>query len=683
MTTTPYPGFQPSHTRGEWRLIAIIFGLLIVLILIPLLRWRSHETHRPSLSEIRVVAATTTDPVFREGARDIGPEEEVSLAVALRLEYPGKGSQWLAPVERLELDGVTIDHVKTDSWPETDRSARTFWFTLESPYLGGIIDGDSEKLNVRPFLAPELGHGFMAYGEPESHADDGINLGDTLIPTLAGTTRIYARVEVVTDNGSSRPLFSASSLGPDNIGDPSMVRISRDLENIYPGINSAAGRLFRLPGFEGNPNSGWDATDPCNRLIATSSHTFAAMAVTGHCDGGFPDLRQTGQLTVTDSALQPALQWQRDIQPGDVLKQGNHWLILISDDGNGILDGPDLVAHSWHRPGCLQGYREMTEQTPIARLSDVSIAFPRHGTAQEAVVDRVSLAVNRGERVGLIGASGSGKSLTALALLGLVPPPGAITGGMVEIYGTEILSAPLSETRPLRGGTIAMVFQEAESALNPVLTIGDHLEETIRCHRPDEATRWRPIAVALLKSVDLEPVRTLRSHPHRLSGGQRQRALLAIALAGQPDLLIADEPTSSLDVLSQADILRLLDRLSQNRDEAHPLALLLISHDIGVVSALVDRIIVMLGGMIIEESPIQDFLEQPLHPYSRTLVTTAQGGSLSTTKPNETAPPTEGCPFAPRCPHREPQCLEVRPELVSLGSGLTVRCPIVTHEIRQ
>ncbi len=364
MTTTPYPGFQPSRTRGEWRLIAIIFGLLIILILIPLFMWRNHETHRPSLSEIRVVAATTTDPVFREGPRNVGPEEEVSLAVALRLEYPGKGSQWLAPVDQLELDGIAIDHVKTDSWPETDRSARTFWFTLESPYLGGIIDGDSGKLNVRPFLAPELGQGFMAQGEPESHADDGINLGDTLISTSAGTTRIYARVEVVADNGSSRPLFSGSSLGPDNLGDPAMVRISRDLENTYPGIDPAAGRLFRLPGFERSPDSSWDATDPCNRLIATSSRTFAAMAVTGHCDGGFPDLQQTGQLTVTDSALQPGRQWQRDIQPGDVLKQGNHWLILISDDGNGILDGPDLVAHSWHRPPAILPLDAALEQTP-------------------------------------------------------------------------------------------------------------------------------------------------------------------------------------------------------------------------------------------------------------------------------------------------------------------------------
>jgi ABC-type dipeptide/oligopeptide/nickel transport system ATPase component len=246
-----------------------------------------------------------------------------------------------------------------------------------------------------------------------------------------------------------------------------------------------------------------------------------------------------------------------------------------------------------------------------------------------------------------------------------------------------MVSTPVSETRLLRGGAIAMVFQEAESALNPVLTIGNHLEETIRCHRPDEAAQWRPIAVSLLKSVDLEPVRTLRSHPHRLSGGQRQRALLAIALAGRPDLLIADEPTSSLDVLTQTEILRLLDRLSRKRDEAHPLALLLISHDIGVVSALVDRIIVMLGGMIIEESLIQDFIEQPLHPYSRTLVTTAQAGSPSTTNPKEKPPPADGCPFAPQCPRLKPQCLGVRPELVSLGSGRAVRCPIVTHEIRQ
>jgi hypothetical protein len=366
MTTTPYPGFQPSHTRGEWRLIAIILGVLIVLILIPLLRWRNHETHRPSLSEIRVVAATTTDPVFREGPRNVGPDEEVSLAVALRLEYPGKGSQWLAPVDRLELDGVTIDHVKTDSWPEPDRTARTFWFTLESPFLGGFIEGNDpgKQLKLRPFLAPELGHGFLANGTPESHADDGINLGDTLIPTSAGTTRIYARVEVVADNGSSRPLFSASSLGPDNLGDPAMVRISRDLETSYPGIDPAAGRLFRLPGFEGSPDSDWDATDPCNRLIATSSRTFAAMAVTGSCGGGFPDLQQTGQLTVADSALKPALQWKRDIQQGDVLKQGNHWLILISDDVNGVLDGPDLVAHSRHRPPAILPLDAALQNTP-------------------------------------------------------------------------------------------------------------------------------------------------------------------------------------------------------------------------------------------------------------------------------------------------------------------------------
>jgi len=325
----------------------------------------------------------------------------------------------------------------------------------------------------------------------------------------------------------------------------------------------------------------------------------------------------------------------------------------------------------------------MTVENTIARLRDVSIAFPQRSGAFVTVVNSVSLDIHNGERVGLIGASGSGKSLTAMGLLGLVPPPGAITGGTVEILGQDLLSSPASRIQKLRGGAIGMVFQEAESALNPVLTIGNHLEETIRCHRPEESTRWRPIAVALLKSVDLEPVRTLRSYPHRLSGGQRQRALLAIALAGRPDLLIADEPTSSLDVLTQAEILRLLDRLSRERNEKQPQAILLISHDIGVVSALVDRVIVMLGGMIIEESPIRRFLEQPLHPYSQTLVMKAQGGSPPATNPKEPNSPIEGCPFAPRCPRREPQCLEVRPELVSLGSGHTVRCPIVTHEIRQ
>ncbi len=262
----------------------------------------------------------------------------------------------------------------------------------------------------------------------------------------------------------------------------------------------------------------------------------------------------------------------------------------------------------------------MTRQNVIAQLTDVSIGFPAMDGTVENVIDRISLTIHSGERIGLLGASGSGKSLTALSLLGLVPPPGAIVGGSVEIQGMDILTSSKPERSRLRGGAVGMVFQEAEAALNPVMTIGAHLEEIIRRHRPKEAARWRYIAVDLLESVDLDPVRTLKSHPHRLSGGQRQRALLALALAGDPALIIADEPTSSLDVLTQARMLGLLDRLCRERS----LALLLISHDLGVVSSLVDRVMVMLDGTIIEEATIQDFLETPHHPYSQSLVATAR-----------------------------------------------------------
>ncbi len=262
----------------------------------------------------------------------------------------------------------------------------------------------------------------------------------------------------------------------------------------------------------------------------------------------------------------------------------------------------------------------MTDRKVIARLTDVSIGFPAMDGTVENVIDRVSLTIHSGERIGLLGASGSGKSLTALSLLGLVPPPGAIVGGSVEIQGTDILTSSKPERSRLRGGAVGMVFQEAEAALNPVMTVGAHLEEIIRRHRPKEAVRWRHVAVDLLENVDLDPVRTLKSHPHRLSGGQRQRALLAIALAGDPDLIIADEPTSSLDVLTQARMLGLLDRLCRERS----LALLLISHDLGVVSSLVDRVIVMSAGTIIEEATTQDFLETPHNPYSQSLVATAR-----------------------------------------------------------
>lgn len=364
MTDPIIPGLVSEPPRTEWRLLAIIFGILVVLIAIPLLRWRHQESRRPTLVEVRVVAATEGDPVFREGVRIVGSEEKVVLAVALRLEYPGNGSRWLAPVDQLALDGALVDHIKAESWPEADRTARTFWFTLESPFLGGTLDAENaqDRLAVRPFLAPELGQAFLADGEPESHADDGINLGDSLAPVEAGTYRLYARVEVVANDGSSRPLFAATSVGIDQFDDPSMVRISRDLAETFSPVDPTTGHLFWLPGFEGPTD--WDPTDACRRLMATSSETFALMAVTGQCGGDSPELEPLGHLEVSDSGVNSALRWQIDVLPGDIIRQGDHWLVLISDDGDGSLNGPDLVVHSWHRPPAVLPLAKALDMTP-------------------------------------------------------------------------------------------------------------------------------------------------------------------------------------------------------------------------------------------------------------------------------------------------------------------------------
>ncbi len=369
MTNIAIPGLEPDPPRTEWKLLAGIFGILVILIAVPLIRWRHHESLRPTLAEVRVVAATGGDPIFREGKRVVGAEETVLSAVALRLEYPGAGSRWLAPVDQLEIDGALIDHIKAETWPEEDRTARTFWFTLESPFLGGTLKAENaqDKLAVRPFLAPEMGQAFLASREPESHADDGINLGDSLILVNAGTYRLYARVEVVANDGSSRPLFAETSLGADHFDEPSMIRISRDLARTFPLIDPAAGHLFRLPGFEGDPD--WDPSDACRRLIATSSKIFAVMTVTGQCEADFLELEDLGALEVSKSGVASDLRWDFDVRMGDIIKHGDHWLVLISDDGDGVLNGPDLVAHSWHRPPAILPLGDALDPTPSKVLA--------------------------------------------------------------------------------------------------------------------------------------------------------------------------------------------------------------------------------------------------------------------------------------------------------------------------
>jgi oligopeptide/dipeptide ABC transporter ATP-binding protein len=321
---------------------------------------------------------------------------------------------------------------------------------------------------------------------------------------------------------------------------------------------------------------------------------------------------------------------------------------------------------------------------PLLEIRDLAIRFPAPGGGGIDVVRGAFLEVGRGEVVGLVGESGSGKSLTALAILGLVPPPGRIVGGSVRLGGRELRGLSEAEYRPIRGGRIGLVFQEPGAALNPVLTIGAQIVEAIRAHRPMPKTEARERARRLLAQLALpDPERRLRQYPHELSGGQRQRALLAIALAADPELLIADEPTTALDVTVQAEVLDLLERLRRERE----LGILLITHDFGVVARSCDRVVVMYAGEVVEQGATAEVLAAPRHPYTRALLASvprlgehAVGTSLATIPgqvPNLAALPS-GCVFHPRCDVLRADCSSAPPPWVALGdAGRGARCVLL------
>jgi peptide/nickel transport system ATP-binding protein len=326
----------------------------------------------------------------------------------------------------------------------------------------------------------------------------------------------------------------------------------------------------------------------------------------------------------------------------------------------------------------------------------VSFAGPRGGDGRPVEAVRgVSFAVSRGEIVGLVGESGSGKSLTALAILGLTPAAARVSGHIrLGPSGEDLLTLPPRRLRQVRGGRVGMVFQEPASALNPVFTVGFQIEEALRAHRPlsRRFSRFarkevRDEAARLLDRVALpEPRRRLADYPHQLSGGQRQRVMIAMALAAGPDLLLADEPTTALDVTVQAQILALLSRL---RDELG-LAVLLITHDFSVVAETCDRAVVMYAGEVVEEAPVDELFAHPAHPYTRALL-----GSLprldAATVPARSRlplvaipgqPPAPGalpvgCAFVPRCAEAFAPCRGERPELYEIGgegAGRRARC---------
>jgi oligopeptide/dipeptide ABC transporter ATP-binding protein len=311
----------------------------------------------------------------------------------------------------------------------------------------------------------------------------------------------------------------------------------------------------------------------------------------------------------------------------------------------------------------------------VQRLTTV---FDVGGRALPAV-DDVSFEVRKGETLGLVGESGSGKSMTALSIMRLVQPPGRIVSGRVLFQGRDLLTLAEREMRRVRGAGIALVFQEPMTALNPVFTVGDQIAETILVHRLANRAAARRRSVELLEAVRVaEPERCARSYPHQLSGGMQQRVLIAMALACHPSLVIADEPTTALDVTIQAQILDLLGEMREKFD----LSMLLISHDLGVIAGSADRIAVMYAGRIVEQGPVREVFRSPAHPYTKALLASVPrddaGGRLNAiggSVPALTDLP-RGCGFAPRCPDQIPTCQTDRPASTGLGPDHAVSCHV-------
>ncbi len=314
---------------------------------------------------------------------------------------------------------------------------------------------------------------------------------------------------------------------------------------------------------------------------------------------------------------------------------------------------------------------------PLLDVRDLRVTLPTPRGAADALRG-VSFALERGHKLGLIGESGCGKSMTALALMGLLPQ-GARVAGSIELLGEQLVGAGEDQLCALRGDRIGMVFQEPMTALNPLHRIGDQVAEPLRLHRGMGAGQARADALRLLERVHLpQAAQRLDAYPHQLSGGQRQRVMIAAALACGPDLLIADEPTTALDVTIQAEILELIDELVAGSG----MALLLISHDLDMMARHVDRVLVMYGGTVVESGPTDDVFARLAHPYTRGLFGArprlgASRGTALVTIPGKVPPLHEmpaGCPFADRCALAVAECSARPPPAVTLGPGHEARC---------
>jgi len=314
---------------------------------------------------------------------------------------------------------------------------------------------------------------------------------------------------------------------------------------------------------------------------------------------------------------------------------------------------------------------------PVIEVKDLNVSF-KTAAGVIKVVENVSFSIDKGECLAVVGESGSGKSVSALATIGLLVKDQSVVTGSVLFRGEELLGKPESYMRKIRGGGISMIFQEPLSALNPVTTIGEQIAEVLVAHG---RAGWREAnkkAIEYLELVEIaQAPQRVKQYPHQLSGGMRQRAMIAMALAGEPELIIADEPTTALDVTIQAQVLDLLRRATRERGTA----LLLITHDLGVVAETADRVAVMYAGQIIEEGPAAAVIRTPASPYARDLVDSIpsyerRGKGLSTIEGMVPSPANfpKGCRFHPRCRYAVAACSSSVPELELRGASRSVRC---------
>ena len=319
------------------------------------------------------------------------------------------------------------------------------------------------------------------------------------------------------------------------------------------------------------------------------------------------------------------------------------------------------------------------QQEVLLKVDELRTEFFSSKTSSVTAVDKVSFDIYKGEILGLVGESGCGKSVTSLSVMQLLKDtPGKVTHGQVLLDGKDLLKMPDAEIRSIRGGRMSMIFQEPMSALNPSMRIDRQMMETIMLHTNKNKEEARSHAAAMLGKVGIpDPPRVLKNYPHQLSGGMSQRVMIAMALSCDPQLLIADEPTTALDVTIQAQILDLMKKL-QKEDQS---SILLITHDLGVVAEMCTRVIVMYAGKIVEEAPVEQLFASPTHPYTQGLIASVpklgSGVKVLPSIPGsvpDLASMPKGCRFAPRCKYATEKCHAQEPALVTVGENQRCRC---------